>query len=58
MGPAGSGTLTFALTYELSGSYRVAIVVLVVFFVVGGLLLRRVRVGEAIDASGTTACGL
>jgi UMF1 family MFS transporter len=51
-GTSWLGTLTFALTYELSGSYRVAIVVLVVFFVAGGLLLRRVRVGEAIDAVG------
>jgi UMF1 family MFS transporter len=51
-GTSWLGTLTFALTYELSGSYRVAIVVLVVFFVAGGLLLRRVRVGDAIDAVG------
>ena len=51
-GTSWLGTLAFALTYEISGSYRVAIVVLVVFFVAGGLLLRRVRVGEAIDAVG------
>jgi UMF1 family MFS transporter len=51
-GTSWLGTLTFALTYEVSGSYRVAIVVLVVFFVIGGLLLHRVRVGEAIDAVG------
>lgn len=51
-GTSWLGTLTFALTYEISGSYRVAIVVLVVFFVVGGLLLHRVRVGDAIDAVG------
>jgi UMF1 family MFS transporter len=51
-GTSWLGTLTFALAYELSGSYRIAIVVLVVFFVAGGLLLRRVRVGEGIDAVG------
>ena len=51
-GTSWLGTLTFALAFEVSGSYRVAIAVLVVFFVSGGLLLRRVRVGEAIDAVG------
>ena len=39
-GTSWLGTLTFALAYEISGSYRVAIVVLVVFFVAGGLLLQ------------------
>lgn len=51
-GTSWLGTLMFALAFEVSGSYRVAIVVLVVFFVAGGLLLRRVRVGDAIDAVG------
>ncbi len=51
-GTSWLGTLTFALTYEISGSYRVAIVILVVFFIVGGLLLHRVQVGAAIDAVG------
>jgi UMF1 family MFS transporter len=51
-GTSWLGTLTFALTYEVSGSYRVAIVVLVAFFLAGGVLLRRVRVGDAIDAVG------
>ena len=51
-GTSWLGTLTFALAFELSGSYRVAIAVLVVFFVSGGLLLRKVKVGEAIDAVG------
>ena len=51
-GTSWLGTLAFAVAYELSGSYRWAIVTLVVFFVVGGLLLRRVRVGEGIDAVG------
>ncbi|MCZ3389310.1 MAG: MFS transporter [Actinomycetia bacterium] len=51
-GTSWLGTLTFALTYEVSGSYRVAIVVLVAFFIVGGLLLHRVQVGVAIDAVG------
>jgi UMF1 family MFS transporter len=51
-GTSWLGTLTFALAFELSGSYRVAILVLVVFFITGGLLLRRVRVAEGIDAVG------
>ena len=42
----------FALAYEVSGSYRWAIVTLIIFFVAGGLLLRTVRVGEGIDAAG------
>lgn len=51
-GTSWLGTLTFALAYEISGSYRVAIVALVVFFVLGALILRRVRVAEGIDAVG------
>ena len=53
-GTSWLGTLTFAVVYEVSGSYRVAIIALVVFFVLGALVLRRVRVGEAIDAVGNT----
>lgn len=51
-GTSWLGTLTFALVFEVTGSYRLAIVTLVIFFVAGGLLLRRVRVGDAIDAVG------
>ena len=53
-GTSWLGTLTFALAYEVSGSYRVAILALVVFFVLGMLILRRVRVAEGIDAVGNT----
>ena len=51
-GTSWLGTLAFALAYEVSGSYRWAIVTLIIFFVAGGLLLRTVRVGEGIDAAG------
>lgn len=51
-GTSWLGTLTFALAFELSDSYRVAILVLVVFFVAGFLLLTKVRVAEGIDAVG------
>lgn len=51
-GTSWMGTAGFALVYGITGSYRSSIVMLVVFFVVGGLMLTRVRVREAIDAVG------
>ncbi|MGW1782056.1 MFS transporter [Streptomyces sp. NPDC002143] len=46
------GPLLFGLTYQLTGSYRDAIISLVVFFVIGFLLLARVPVRRAIEAVG------
>lgn len=46
------GPLLFGLTYQLTGSYRSAIISLVVFFVVGFALLARVPVRRAISAAG------
>ena len=46
------GTLTFGLVYQFTHSYRLAIVALVVFFVIGGLLLSRVRMRDGILAAG------
>ena len=37
------GPLVFALTLQFAGSYRLAILFLVVFFVIGGVLLSRVN---------------
>jgi UMF1 family MFS transporter len=51
-GTSWFGTLLFGVIYQLSGSYRYAIVALVVFFVVGGGLLSRVRVREGILQAG------
>jgi UMF1 family MFS transporter len=51
-GTSWLGTAAFAVAFEISGSYRVAIVILVFFFITGGLLLTRVRVREAIQAVG------
>ncbi len=51
-GTSWSGTLVFGLVHQLTGSYRPAIVSLVAFFVVGGLLLSRVRMREGIVAAG------
>lgn len=46
------GPLAFGLAYQLTGSYRVAIVSLLVFFVAGSLLLARVRVRQAVAEAG------
>ncbi|GCB51163.1 MFS transporter [Streptomyces sp. NL15-2K] len=46
------GPLLFGLTYQVTGSYRDAIISLVVFFVIGFVLLARVPVRRAIGAAG------
>ncbi|GAB1330800.1 MFS transporter [Streptomyces sennicomposti] len=46
------GPLLFGVTYQLTGSYRDAIVSLVAFFVTGFVLLARVPVGRAIRDAG------
>jgi MFS transporter, UMF1 family len=46
------GPLVFGLAYQVTGSYRDAIISLVIFFVVGSVLLARVPVGAAIMAAG------
>ena len=51
-GTSWMGTLAFGLVYEVTGSYRDAIGVLVVFFVVGLGLLALVKVRPAIAAAG------
>ena len=51
-GTSWLGTLVFGLVYQLAGSYRPAILSLLVFFVVGGLLLWRVDVRRGIREAG------
>jgi len=51
-GTSWLGTLVFGLVYQLSDSYRYAIVALVAFFIVGGALLSRVDVRRAIRDAG------
>jgi UMF1 family MFS transporter len=51
-GTSWLGPFVFALTFQLSGSYRYAIFSLVFFFVAGGLLLARLPVRRAIAAAG------
>ncbi|MFE9441779.1 MFS transporter [Streptomyces sp. NPDC006602] len=46
------GPLLFGITYQVTGSYRDAIISLVVFFVIGFLLLARVPVRQAIGDAG------
>ncbi|MFC5906866.1 MFS transporter [Streptacidiphilus monticola] len=51
-GTSWMGPLVFGLAYQLTGSYRAAIVSLLVFFVIGFALLLRVPVARAITAVG------
>ncbi|MEV7089254.1 MFS transporter [Streptomyces sp. NPDC093085] len=46
------GPLVFGLAFQVTGSYRDAIISLVVFFAIGSALLARVPVKEAIAAAG------
>ncbi|MCX4588019.1 MFS transporter [Streptomyces sp. NBC_01481] len=46
------GPLVFGLAYQLTGSYRDAIISLVVFFVLGSVLLARVPIKQAVAAAG------
>jgi UMF1 family MFS transporter len=51
-GTSWLGTLIFGLVYQFTHSYRWAIIALVIFFVVGGVLLSRVRMREGIEQAG------
>ncbi|MFV0463823.1 MAG: MFS transporter [Nostocoides sp.] len=51
-GTSWFGTLVFGLVHQLTHSYRPAITALVVFFVIGGILLRRVDVRQGIIDAG------
>jgi len=51
-GTSWLGTLSFALVFQFSQSYRLAILTLVVFFLVGGLLLTRVDMRRGIIEAG------
>ena len=53
-GTSWLGPFLYALTYDLTGSYRYAIFSLVFFFAVGGLLLARLDVRQGIVAAGNT----
>ena len=53
-GTSWLGPFLFALTYQLTGSYRYAIFSLIFFFVVGGFLLARLNMRQAIIEAGNT----
>ncbi len=53
-GTSWLGPLLFGLTYQLTGSYRYAIISLLVFFVAGFLLLLRLPMRRAVLAVGNT----
>lgn len=51
-GTSWLGTLVFGLVHQFTHSYRWAIIALILFFAVGGILLSRVRMAEGILAAG------
>lgn len=51
-GTSWFGTAIFGIVYQLTLSYRTAIVALIIFFVIGGALLSRVKMREGIIAAG------
>lgn len=53
-GTSWLGPLLFGLTFQLTGSYRYAIISLVIFFVLGAALLARVPMRAAIIEAGNT----
>ena len=53
-GTSWLGPLAFGLTYQLTGSYRLAIVSLVVFFVAGFVALAALPIRRAVVAVGNT----
>jgi UMF1 family MFS transporter len=53
-GTSWLGPFLFALTYQLTESYRYAIFSLIFFFVVGGFLLAKLNMRQAIVAAGNT----
>jgi UMF1 family MFS transporter len=51
-GTSWIGTFLFGLSLTLTGSYRTSILALIVFFIVGGLLLLKVNIRQAILEAG------
>jgi MFS transporter, UMF1 family len=51
-GTSWLGTLAFGLVFQFSQSYRLALVALMIFFVVGGVLLSRVNMRQGITDAG------
>ncbi|MGF1430347.1 MFS transporter [Kitasatospora sp. LaBMicrA B282] len=54
-GTSWMGPLVFGLAFQVTGSYRVAIISLLIFFAIGFVVLLRVPVRRAIEAVGNEA---
>ncbi|NYI77341.1 MFS transporter [Nocardioides panzhihuensis] len=54
-GTSWLGTLVFGLVYQLTDSYRPAILALIAFFVLGGALLALVNTAKGIEQAGNRA---
>nr|CAA9313921.1 MAG: Uncharacterized MFS-type transporter [uncultured Nocardioidaceae bacterium] len=57
-GTSWLGTLVFGLVHQISGSYRPAILALMVFFILGLALLSRLDVRRGIDDAGRAPAGV
>ena len=51
-GTSWLGTFAFGIAFGLTGSYRQSVLLIIAFFVIGGLLLLRVNIRQAITESG------
>ena len=51
-GTSWLGTLAFGIAFGLTGSYRQSVLLIIAFFIIGGLLLLRVNIRQAITESG------
>jgi UMF1 family MFS transporter len=51
-GTSWLGTFAFGVAFGLTGSYRQSVLLIIAFFIVGGLLLLRVNIRQAIKESG------
>ena len=51
-GTSWIGTFLFGLSLTLTGSYRISILALISFFIIGGILFSRVNLKRAIQESG------
>jgi UMF1 family MFS transporter len=51
-GTSWLGTFAFGVAFGLTGSYRQSVLLIIAFFIVGGLLLLRVNIRQAITESG------
>ncbi len=51
-GTSWIGTFLFGLSLTVTGSYRISIVALIIFFILGGLILARTNIRQAISEAG------